>query len=67
MVENKVETFLNSELKKKNTLLFVLIDSEVSDLKASHKLAKDVEKIGAFCNLGWRIICYRPDGDGSSS
>lgn len=43
----KVESFLNSELKKKKTLLFVLIDSEVSNLDASTKLAKDVEKIGA--------------------
>ena len=43
----KVESFLNSELKKKKTLLFVLIDSEVSNLDASAKLAKDVEKIGA--------------------
>jgi len=30
MTGNKVETFLKSELKKKNALLFVLIDSEVS-------------------------------------
>jgi len=43
----KVESFLNSELKKKKTLLFVLIDSEVSNLDASAKLAQDVEKIGA--------------------
>lgn len=43
----KVELFLKSELKKKKTLLFVLIDSEVSNLEASAKLAKDVEKIGA--------------------
>ena len=35
MAENKVETFLKSELKKKNALLFVLIDSEVSNLEAS--------------------------------
>lgn len=47
MAENKVESFLKSELKKKKTLLFVLIDSEVSNLEASAKLAKDVEKIGA--------------------
>ena len=51
MVGNKVETFLNLELKKKNALLFVLIDSEVSNLKASSKLAKDVEKIGASAIL----------------
>ena len=47
----KVETFLKSKLKKKNTLLFVLIDSEVSNLEASSKLAKDVEKIGASAIL----------------
>ena len=51
MIGNKVETFLKSELKKKNALLFVLIDSEVSNLEASSKLAKDVEKIGASAIL----------------
>jgi len=51
MTGSKVETFLKSELKKKNALLFVLIDSEVSNLEASSKLAKDVEKIGASAIL----------------
>lgn len=51
MAGNKVESFLKSELKKKNALLFVLIDSEVSNLEASAKLAKDVEKIGASAIL----------------
>ena len=51
MVGNKIETFLKSELKKKNALLFVLIDSEVSNLEASSKLAKDVEQIGASAIL----------------
>jgi len=51
MTGNKVETFLKLELKKKNALLFVLIDSEVSNLTASSKLAKDVEKIGASAIL----------------
>ncbi len=51
MTGNKVESFLKSELKKKNALLFVLIDSEVSQLKTSSKLAKDVEKIGASAIL----------------
>ena len=51
MTGNKVETFLKSELKKKNALRFVLIDSEVSNLEASTKLAKDVEKIGASAIL----------------
>ncbi len=51
MPGNKVESFLKSELKKKNALLFVLIDSEVSQIKESSKLAKDVEKIGASAIL----------------
>ncbi len=51
MTGNKVESFLKSELKRKNALLFVLIDSEVSNLKSSKKLAKDVEKIGASAIL----------------
>ncbi|MDH5657810.1 MAG: geranylgeranylglyceryl/heptaprenylglyceryl phosphate synthase [Nitrosopumilus sp.] len=51
MTGNKVETFLKSELKKKNALLFVLIDSEVSNLEASSKLAKDAEEIGASAIL----------------
>ena len=51
MAGNKVESFLKSELKKKNALLFVLIDSEVSNLESSKKLAKDVEKIGASAIL----------------
>ena len=46
----KVESFLKSELEKKNALLFVLIDSEVSNLEASSKLAQDVEKIGALAD-----------------
>ena len=51
MTGNKVESFLKSELKKKNALLFVLIDSEVSKLTSSQKLAQDVEKIGASAIL----------------
>jgi len=51
MTGNKVESFLKSELKKKKALLFVLIDSEVSHLEVSSKLAKDVEKIGASAIL----------------
>lgn len=51
MTGNKVELFLKSELKKKNALLFILIDSEVSKLAASQKLAQDVEKIGASAIL----------------
>jgi len=51
MAENKVELFLKSELKKKNALLFVLIDSEVSKLESSRKLAQDVEKVGVSAIL----------------
>ncbi len=51
MAGNKVELFLKSELKQKNALLFVLIDSEVSNLESSKKLAKNAEKIGASAIL----------------
>jgi phosphoglycerol geranylgeranyltransferase len=51
MTGNKVESFLKSELKKKNALLFVLIDSEESKLESSQKLAQAVEKIGASAIL----------------
>ena len=51
MPGNKVESFLKSELKKKEALLFILIDSEVSNLNSSKKLAKEVEKIGASAIL----------------
>jgi len=51
MTGNKVELFLKSELKKKNALLFVLIDSEISKLESSRKLAQDVEKIGVSAIL----------------
>ena len=48
----KVETNLLNQLKKKkNALLFVLIDSEVSKMNSSVKLAKEVEKIGASAIL----------------
>ena len=48
----RVESYLKSELKKKKSaLLFVLIDSEVSTINSSIKLAKDVEKIGASAIL----------------
>lgn len=51
MTGNKVESFLKSELEKKNALLFVLIDSEESKLESSQKLAQNVEKIGASAIL----------------
>jgi len=46
-----VEKYLNSQLKKKKALILVLIDSEVSNIKASVKLANEVEKIGASAIL----------------
>ncbi|MGY5142243.1 MAG: phosphoglycerol geranylgeranyltransferase [Nitrosopumilus sp.] len=51
MAKIKVEKFLKSELDKKKALLFVLIDSEVSNLESSKKLAREVEKIGASAIL----------------
>lgn len=51
MGKQTVEGYLNSELKKKNTLLFVLVDSEVLDSETSSRLAKEVEKIGASAIL----------------
>ena len=47
----KVEQYLHAQRKKKSALLFVLIDSEVSKIKESVKLAKNVEKIGASAIL----------------
>jgi phosphoglycerol geranylgeranyltransferase len=47
----KVEQYLRTARKKKAALIFVLIDSEVSKIKESVKLAKDVEKIGASAIL----------------
>lgn len=47
----KVESYLHAELKKKSALIFVLIDSEVSNIKSSINLAKAVEKIGASAIL----------------
>ena len=42
----KVEKLLLSR-RKKSPVVFVLIDSEVSNIKSSVKLAKDAEKLGA--------------------
>jgi phosphoglycerol geranylgeranyltransferase len=46
-----VENYLKATLKKKKALLFVLIDSEISEIKSTTKLAKEVEKIGASAIL----------------
>ena len=46
-----VESYLKATLKKKKALLFVLIDSEISEIRSTVKLAKDVERIGAAAIL----------------
>ena len=51
MTKGKVESFLRSELRGKNTLLFALIDSEESDPGSSSKLARDAERMGASAVL----------------
>ena len=47
----KVEGFLKSELERKGTLLFTLIDSEVSNATESTSLARDMEAAGASAIL----------------
>lgn len=47
----RVETNLKSQLVKKSALLFVLIDSETSNVNSAVKLAKEVEKLGASAIL----------------
>ena len=51
MANIRVENYLKSQLKKKNTLIFVLIDSEVSKNTDAVTLAKKVEKMGASAIL----------------
>ena len=51
MSKNKVESLLKSEIGKKGTLLFILIDSEVSNLPQSQKLAEAAEAAGASAIL----------------
>ena len=46
-----VESYLKDTLKRKKALLFVLIDSEISEVKSAVKLAKQVQKIGASAIL----------------
>ncbi len=46
-----VEGYLKATLKKKKALLFILIDSEISEIKSTITLAKNVEKIGASAIL----------------
>ncbi len=51
MTSMRIENYLKSQLKKKNTLIFVLIDSEVSKNTDAVTLAKKVEKMGASAIL----------------
>jgi len=51
MASTRVENYLKSQLKKKNTLVLVLIDSEVSKNTDAATLAKKVEKMGASAIL----------------
>ena len=51
MAGKRVENYLKSQLKKKKALLFILIDSEVSENSKAVTLAKKVEKIGASAIL----------------
>ncbi len=46
-----IEANLNAQLKKKSALLFILIDSEISNINLAIKLAKQVEKLGASAIL----------------
>ena len=45
-MSGKVENLLKNR-RKKGPVVFVLIDSEASNIKSSVKLAKDAEKLGA--------------------
>ncbi|WP_042684017.1 geranylgeranylglyceryl/heptaprenylglyceryl phosphate synthase [Candidatus Nitrosotenuis chungbukensis] len=47
----KIEEYLHASRRKKAALIFVLIDSEVSKIRESVTLAKNVEKIGASAIL----------------
>jgi phosphoglycerol geranylgeranyltransferase len=46
-----VESYLKDTVKRKKALLFVLIDSEISEIKSAVKLAKEAERIGASAIL----------------
>jgi phosphoglycerol geranylgeranyltransferase len=46
-----IENYLKNERKEKGALLFVLIDSEVSDMDHASKLSQEVEKLGSSAIL----------------
>ncbi len=51
MEKGRVERYLNTERERRGTLLFVLIDSEVSDIEESSRLVRTVEQAGACAIL----------------
>jgi len=51
MANGPIENYLKSELKRKKALIFILIDSEVSQNSQAIALAKKVQKIGASAVL----------------
>lgn len=51
MAKDTIESYLKSELGRKGTLLFVLIDSEVSSAGSSKTLAAKAEELGASAIL----------------
>ena len=51
MAAGRVESFLRRELGRKKTLLFALVDSEVSGGAESGRLAREAERLGASAIL----------------
>ena len=51
MVKDSVERYLNAELREKGTLLFALVDSEVSNPSSASKLAAVISKAGVSAML----------------
>lgn len=49
--KGEVEQYLKTEQKRRGTLLFVLVDSEVSDVEESTRLIRAVEQAGASAIL----------------
>ena len=45
MVNGRIENYLKSELKRKKALIFILIDSEVSQNSQAITLAKKEEEV----------------------